>query len=138
MHHRAENHLHFIAQKTIFILCQCMHTLETLAVLLTLAPFYPPGNTKTSQKWLLLVIFIKMFFSESEKTSVVGGIIHKKIWEGRGNGSFLAVTNRKKKRACVPHSAKNSWIVSEDRPQQKVVLIGNDGADTLWADGWMT
>ena len=26
-----------------------------IAILLTLAPFYPPGNTKSSQKWLLLV-----------------------------------------------------------------------------------
>ena len=26
-----------------------------LAILLTLAPFYPPGDTKSSQKWLLFV-----------------------------------------------------------------------------------
>ena len=29
------------------IVCAC------LAILLTLAPFYPPGDTKSSQKWLL-------------------------------------------------------------------------------------
>ena len=42
-----------------------------LAILLTLAPFYPPGNTKASQKWLLLVkaVFHK---SKNKKDFLVG------------------------------------------------------------------
>ena len=30
----------------------------SLAILLTLAPFYPPGNTKSSQKWLLSTVAV--------------------------------------------------------------------------------
>ena len=54
----AENHL----SKTIFDVRIYMQKIlivsASLAILLTLAPFYPPGDTESSQKWLLFAVAV--------------------------------------------------------------------------------
>ena len=55
---RAENHL----SKTIFDVRAYMQNIlivgACLAILLTLAPFYPPGDTESGQKWLLFAVAV--------------------------------------------------------------------------------
>ena len=70
----AENHL--LSSKHSSVLGGIMRAHITtkpwkLAILLTLAPFYPPGDTKASQKWLL---FVKAVFhkSKNKKDLLVG------------------------------------------------------------------
>ena len=49
----------------------------SLAIVLTLAPFYPTGNTKTSQKWLLStvkVLSIKKKFVATNLWVLLGGV----------------------------------------------------------------
>ena len=70
---RAENHL----SKTIFDVRIYMQKIlivsASLAILLTLAPFYPPGNTKIQQEMVAFVWRFQRF--REKKTLAVGGNI---------------------------------------------------------------
>ena len=79
-----------------------------IAILLTLAPFYPPGNTKSSQKWLLFVQVVS-YKNKIKNDFWRGGCI---FWWEKVEGMH-------------PSFFKNSHVASENRPHQKVALMGS-------------